>query len=94
MLTLLLDLSLVSENSSNDKPMKAEFTPLKLEYTEVVVRRFSVKKVFLEISENSQENTCARGRPATLLKKSVWNRGFPVNFAKFLRASFFTQHLR
>ena len=50
-MTLLLDLPLVSENSSNDKPMKAEFTPLKLEYTEVVVRRFSVKKVFLEISE-------------------------------------------
>ena len=23
-------------------------------------------------------------RPATLLKKSLWNRCFPVNFAKFL----------
>ena len=28
--------------------------------TEVVVRRCSVKKVFLQISQNSQENTCAR----------------------------------
>ena len=28
--------------------------------TEAVVRRCSVKKVFLEISQNSQENTCAR----------------------------------
>ena len=28
--------------------------------TEAVVRRFSVKKVFLEISQNSPENTCAR----------------------------------
>ena len=27
---------------------------------EAVVQRFSVKKVFLEISQNSQENTCAR----------------------------------
>ena len=27
---------------------------------EVVVQRCSVKKVFLEISQNSQENTCAR----------------------------------
>ena len=27
---------------------------------EVVVRRCSVKKVFLEILQNSQENTCAR----------------------------------
>ena len=28
--------------------------------TEAVVQRYSVKKVFLEISQNSQENTCAR----------------------------------
>ena len=27
---------------------------------EAVVRRCSVKKVFLEISQNSQENTCVR----------------------------------
>ena len=29
---------------------------------------------------------CAR--PATLLKKSLWHRCFPVNFAKFLRTPF------
>ena len=28
--------------------------------TEAVVQRCSVKKVFLEISQNSQENACAR----------------------------------
>ena len=27
-------------------------------------------------------------RPATLLKKRLWHKCFPVNFAKFLRASF------
>ena len=27
-------------------------------------------------------------RPATLLKKSLWHRCFPVNFAKFLRTLF------
>ena len=27
-------------------------------------------------------------RPATLLKKSLWHRCFPVNFAKFLRTSY------
>ena len=32
-------------------------------------------------------------RPATLLKKSLWHRCFPVNFAKFLRTPFFTEHL-
>ena len=29
-------------------------------WLEVVVQKFSVKEVFLEISQNSQENTCAR----------------------------------
>ena len=33
-------------------------------------------------------------RPATLLKKSLWHRCFPVNFAKFIRTPFFTEHLR
>ena len=32
-------------------------------------------------------------RPATLLKKSLWRSCFPVNFAKFLRAPFFKEHL-
>ena len=31
--------------------------------------------------------------PATLLKKSLWHRCFPVNFAKFPRKPFFTSHL-
>ena len=50
--------------------------------------------MLLEISQNSQESTCARAsffnkiaglRPATLLKKRLWYRCFPVNFVKFLR---------
>ena len=52
--------------------------------------------MFLEISQNSQENTCARVffnkvaclRPATLLKKGLWYRCFPVNFANFIRILF------
>ena len=35
--------------------------------------------------------------PATLLKKRLWHRCFPVNFAKFLRTPFLTEysgHLR
>ena len=61
--------------------------------------------MFLEISQNSQENTRARVsfsiklralglRPATLLKKRLWHRCFPVNFVKFLRRPFLTEHLR
>ena len=33
-------------------------------------------------------------RPATLLKKRLWRRCFPVNFTKFLRTPFFIEHLR
>ena len=32
--------------------------------------------------------------PATLLEKTLWHRCFPVNFPKFLRTPFFTEHLR
>ena len=60
--------------------------------SEAFVQRCSVKKVFLEISQNSQENTSGLG-PATLLKKRLWHRCFPVNFVKFLRTPFFTEHL-
>ena len=59
-------------------------------------RRRSLKKVFLEISQNAQENTCARvtflitfqARPATLLKKRLRHKYFPVHFARFLRRYF------
>ena len=68
---------------------------------EVVAQRCFIKKFFLEILQNSQENTCANKQtpvktpqPATLLKKKLWYRCFPVNFAKFLRTPFLTEHLR
>ena len=32
-------------------------------------------------------------RPATLLKKRLWHRPFPVNFAKLPRTSFYKTHL-
>ena len=39
-------------------------------------------------------NKIAGLRPATLLKKRLWNRCFPVNFTKFLRTPFSQKHLR
>ena len=68
---------------------------------EAATQRCSIKKVFLEILENSQENTSVRvsfliklqTALATLLKRRLWHRCFPVNFAKFLRAPFVTEHL-
>ena len=66
------------------------------ESAEAATRGVLYKKVFLEISQNLQENICAivffnkvaSLRPATLLKKRLWHMYFPVNFAKFLRTSF------
>ena len=39
-------------------------------------------------------NKVADLRPATLLRKRPWYRFFPVNFAKFLRTLFLTEHLQ
>ena len=58
-------------------------------------RRCSVKEGVLRNFAKIQENTCARASflitlqvSATLLKKRLWHRCFPVNFAKFLRHLF------
>ena len=58
---------------------------------EAVAQRCSVKNVFLEISQNSQEYTCAR--VSFLIKLQDWGLCFPVNFAKFLRTPFLKEHL-
>ena len=52
------------------------------------------KKVFLKVSQNSQENTIVNRpyippyRPSTLLKRKIQHRRFSVKFAKFLRTAF------
>ena len=55
-------------------------------YNRSTIWSCSVEKVFSEILQKS--------RPPTLLKDRLWHRCFPVNFAKFLRKSFFTEHLQ
>ena len=55
-----------------------------------------LKKMFFEISKNSQENACARVSFLIKLQAwgwQLWRRCFPVNFVKFLRTPFFTKHL-
>ena len=49
------------------------------------------KKVLSEIFANLCQSLFLR--PATLLKRRLWHRCFPVSFAKFLRASLFIEHL-
>ena len=54
--------------------------------------------MLLQILQNSQENTCARVffliKVQAFIKKRPWHRCFPVNFAKFLRTPFLTEHFR
>ena len=53
--------------------------------------------MFLEISQNAQENTCARVSFLIKLQDWGWDSGtrcFPENFVQFLRTPFFIEHLR
>ena len=67
------------------------------------ILRCSAEKLFLEISQNPQQNTCAKVsffnkvaglRLATLFKRRLWHMHIPENFAKFLRTPYFTEQLR
>ena len=58
-------------------------------------------KLILRLRSSHLEVFCKKGhkiprrlRRATLLKKRLWHWCFPVNFAKFLRTPFLTEHLR
>ena len=66
-----------------------EYNPIN---TEAVAKSFPVKEVLLEILQNLQENT--HPRVSFLLKNRLWDRCFPVNFTKFLRTPYLTEHLR
>ena len=67
--------------------------------TKTVVRRCSVKRFFLKISQSSQRNTCvgvsfnkvADIKTCNFIKKRHQHKSFPVKFAKFLRTLFFTK---
>ena len=79
----------------------SNFTSDFFSHSEAVAQRCCLKKVLLEISQNLQESSCARDSfliklqaSATSVKKCLWHWWFPVNFAKFLRTPFFTEHLR
>ena len=45
------------------------------------------------IARSSRPDVFCEKPPATSLQKTLWHRCFPVNFAKFLRTPFFTEHL-
>ena len=68
--------------------------------SEALVQRYSVKVVFLEISKNSQENTCVSVSfliklqawdlgPATLLKKETLAQVFSCEICEISKNTFF-----
>ena len=75
----ILLLPMIFGDSLNVTPVPLFVTDFNLWSSEAVAQRCSVKKVFLKVLQNSQENTCAR---VSDTKKRLWHRCFPVNFAK------------
>ena len=60
-------------------------------------RRCSVRKMFLEMSQNSQENTCARVsfliKACNFIKKEALAQVFSCKFCEILKNTFYTEHL-
>ena len=64
--------------------------------TEAATRSALWKKMFLEISQNSEENTCARIsflKACNFIKKETLAQVFLCEFCKILRTPFLTEHL-
>ena len=53
---------------------------------------FNKKGVLRNFAKFTGKHLCQSLLPATLLKKRLWHRCFPVNFEKLLRTPFFTEH--
>ena len=66
---------------------------------EAVVKRCSAKNVFLEISQNSQENFCAsvsfliKLQACNFIKKETLAQVFSCEFYEISKNTFFTEHL-
>ena len=77
-------------------------TTLLKTFQEAVVQRCSVKKVFLEISQNSQENTFARvsfliklqAKVYYFIKKETLAQVFFCEFFELSKNTFFIEQLR
>ena len=60
-------------------------------FPEAATRGVLCKKVFLEISQNSQENTCVR--VSFLIKLQRCRPVFSCEFCEIYKKNFFTEHL-
>ena len=74
---------------TNSKDMfLLQITTTYIRMSEAVARRSTVKKVFLKMSQNSQENTCAR--VSCLIKLQV----FSYKFCEIFMNTSFLEHIR
>ena len=68
-------------------------------FAEAATRRVLWKKVFFEISQNSQENTCARVsflirlQVSNFIKREALAQVFSCEFYEISKNTFFTEHL-
>ena len=68
-------------------------------YTKAATRGILLKKIFLEISQNSQENNCARVsslmklQACSLIKKETLAQLFSYKFCEISKNTFFTEHI-
>ena len=73
----------IIRNDQKDWQVLSEFLPL---FTEAVAQRISIKKVFLDVSQNSQKSTCVRvSITEFLLKNRFRHRCFPGCFCLFIQ---------
>ena len=86
-----------------EREVRIHFVIIQNFFSEAIVRRCSVKKgVFKNFAKFIGKHLCqslffnkvAGLKPETLLKNRPWHKWFPINFIKFLRTTFFTEHLR
>ena len=81
--------SIKTEEISGKLTIHIPLPPMFHEVTMHINHRSSRPEVFCKkgVLKNFTKFTGKRPRPANLLKKRLWDRRFPVNFAKFLRTS-------
>ena len=63
-------------------------------YTGVLLNREGLPSHLFAEAVSRLEVFCKIHRLATLLKRRLWHRCFPVNFSKFPRTPLFTEQLR
>ena len=78
------------ESSNNSQGVRSSLPKL---FCEKGVLKNFAKFTGKHVCQSLFFNEVADLRPATLLKKRLWRRFFPVNFAKFFRTPFFIEHL-